>query len=261
MRLKVGMAAVALAGISSHAARAQGPTPAPAATSAAVTTVDPVAVQALAAMGAYLKTLKAFELRSNATIETSMDDTDLKVTLGLENLYRVERPNRFFISVKSDRQQREFFYDGKNFTVNVPRQNFYAVAAAPPTITGVVEDVYENFGITLPLSDIFAWADAGAPTKGIKSAVRVGYAKVGGVDTDQFAFRGDSLDFQIWIARGARPLPQKIVITARDDTARPSYSAELSWNTNARFTASTFVFKPDAKASAIQMARLSPEEK
>lgn len=257
MRLKIGLVAVALAGMSSHAAFAQNPAP----TSAAATTVDPVALQALTAMGTYLKTLKSFELRSNATIETSMDDTDLKVTLGLENLYRVERPNRFFISVKSDRQQREFFYDGKNFTVNVPRQNFYAVTAAPPTIAAVVEDIYENFGITLPLSDIFAWADSGAPTDGIKSAVRIGYAKIGGVDTDQFAFRGDSLDFQIWISRGAQPLPKKIVITARDDPARPSYSAELTWNTNARFTADTFAFKPDAKSSAIQMAKLAPEEK
>ena len=256
----VRAATATLLSVAALALISASPPGAPPKQDAARAVLDPVALQALRSMGAYLKTLNSFELRSRATIETNVEDTDLKVTLGLENLYRVQRPNRFFIEVKSDRQFRQYFYDGKKFTVNVPRQGFFSQVDAPPTISDVVEDIYEEFGITLPLSDLFFWADEGSPTDGIESAVRVGYAKIGGVDTDQFAFRGELLDFQVWIARGPKPLPMKMVITTRDDPARPSYAAELSWNTAAKFAPATFAFKPDAKASAIQMARADPKE-
>lgn len=259
-RLKIGLAAIALIGVPAAHAQTQ-PAPQPAAGGTATATIDPVAMQALTAMGNYMKTLKSFEIHSKATIQTSMDDTDLKVTLGLENIYRVQRPDAFFIELRSDRQFRQFFYDGKTFTVSVPRQSFYSAVSAPPTIKAVVDDIYDQYGVSLPLSDIFYWADAGAPTDGIRSAVRVGYAKVGGADTDQFAFRGDSLDFQVWIARGAKPLPLKIAITDRSDPVRPSYEAELSWDTAAKFTPATFAFKPPSGASKIQMAKLDSVEK
>lgn len=256
-RLTACLAALPLLGaIPPMAAAQDAPTPA-----SAALTVDPVAVQALRSMGAYLKTLTSFEIRSKATIETDVEDSDLQVTLGLDNIYRVQRPDRFFIEVHSDRQLRQFYYDGKTFTVNVPRQGFYAVVKAPPTIAGVVQDIYDDYGITLPLSDLFAWADDGAPIDGLRSAMRVGYARIGTTDTDQFVYRGDLIDFQVWIARGPKPLPMKMEITSRDDPTRRSYSAELTWNTDAKFTPATFAFKPDAKSSPIQMARVSPEDK
>ncbi len=101
--------------------------------------------------------------------------------------------------------------------MNIPRQKFYSIVTAPSTIAQVVNDIYDEYGIALPLSDLFTWAMEGGPTDGIKTALRVGYAKINGVDTDQFVFRGDTLDFQVWIARGARPLPAKIAIASRDD--------------------------------------------
>ncbi|MEP9359650.1 DUF2092 domain-containing protein [Sphingomonas sp. KR3-1] len=255
-RWKLGMAAIALLAAPAFAQDAAQPAP-----TTAAGTIDPLAVAALQAMGSYMKSLKSFEIHSKATIETNMEDTDLKVTLGLDNIYRVQRPNAFFIELRSDRQFRQFYYDGKTFTVSVPRQGFYSVVDAPPTIRAVVDGLYDEYGVSLPLSDIFTWADAGAPTEGLQSAVRVGYARIGGVDTDQFAFRGEDLDFQLWIARGPKPLPMKIAITDRSDPVHPSYSAELTWNTAVKFTPASFAFKPPSGASKIQMAKLDSVEK
>ena len=252
---RIGLAATALLATTlPAAANAQptGQTQSPAADK-----IDPVAIQALKGMGAYLKTLQSFEIRSKATIVNTVEDTDLQISLGLENVYRIQRPDKFFISLQSDRQVRDYYYDGKTFTVNIPRQKFFSTVTAPPTIGAVVEDIYEDYGITLPLSDLFTWAMDGGPTEGIRTALRVGFAKINNVDTDQFVFRGRDLDFEVWIARGPHPLPMKLAIKSRDDAGRPSYSAELSWNTDAKFTATTFAFKPDTGASSIQMARLS----
>ncbi|MCG7347197.1 DUF2092 domain-containing protein, partial [Sphingomonas sp. ACRSK] len=129
VRWKLGLAAAVLIGSPAYAQSA----PQAGVAGTAATTVDPVAIQALRSMGNYLKTLNSFELRSKATIETNMENTDLKVSLGLENTYRVQRPNAFFIELRSDRQYRQFYYDGRKFTVNVPRQGFYAAVDAPPT--------------------------------------------------------------------------------------------------------------------------------
>jgi len=253
-RIALGAAAIAFL-----PASASAQTSAPTQQGVSPAVLDPVAIDALKGMGAYLKALKAFEIHSKATIETSMEDTDLQIHFGYEGTYRVQRPNGFFVQLKSDRSIREYTYDGKSFTVNVPRQNFYATVSAPPTICQAVDRMYLDYGISVPLADLFYWADT-SETAGIVSAVRVGFAKINGQEADQFAYRGANLDWQIWIARGKAPLPLKIVITSRLQDPRPSLSAELTWNTSPSFSQSTFAFVPPAKASAIQMARYAAEK-
>lgn len=254
--IAAGVAALALLGAAPPALA----TPAPqTSVTSAQPTLDPIAIQALRAMGAYLKSLKRFELHSKATLQTTVADTDLKIDLGYEGTYRIERPTGFYVQLKSDRQVREYYYDGKTFSVNVPRQGFFATVSAPPTMRAAVDQIYADYGISLPLADLFYWADD--PTvDGITSAIRVGYAKLGTVETDQFVYRGDDLDWQVWIARGKQPLPMRIVITTRSEPTRPSYAADLVWNTTPRFSAAAFAFHPPAKSAAIAMAKTGPEE-
>lgn len=221
----------------------------------AADTIDPIAIQALVGMGNYLKTLKSFEFHTKATAEAAFQDTDFLVHLGYEATYKVMRPTAFYVELKSDRAIREFFYDGKTLTVNVPRQKFYAKVAAPATIRQTVDDIYLKYGIDLPLADVFYWSE-NPVTDGITSAVRVGFAQVDGREADQFAYRGETLEWQIWIARGKAPLPLRIVITDRSDPVRPSYSADLDWNTAPTLTARDFAFVPPAGSSPIQVASL-----
>lgn len=255
----IGVAALALILVSPPAFASPAPQTQSQA-SGARPTLDPIAIEALRTMGAYLKSLKSFELHSKATLETIVADTDLKIDLGYEGTYRVERPSGFYVELRSDRQIREYYYDGKTFSVNVPRQGFFATVSAPPTMRAAVDQIYTDYGISLPLADLFYWADD--PTvDGITSAIRIGYAKLGTIETDQFVYRGDDLDWQVWIARGKQPLPIRIVITTRSEPTHPSYAADLVWNTAPSFTAAAFTFKPPSKSAAIAMAQVSPQEK
>ncbi|TCM20877.1 hypothetical protein EDF56_102540 [Novosphingobium sp. PhB165] len=221
--------------------------------------LDPVAMSALKGMGAYLASLQKFELHTKATVETTLQDTDLSVHLGYEGTYYVQRPTGFFVQMKSDRTIREYIYDGKTFTVNVPRQKFFSTVAAPPTIRKTIDKVYLDYGISLPLADLFYWAD-NPTTDGIRKAVRIGYANVNGQDCDQFAYRGDDLDWELWIARGKAPLPLRIVVTHRDTNPRGSYSADLTWNTSPSFDASRFRFTPPDGAKSISLAAATGEQ-
>jgi hypothetical protein len=221
--------------------------------SAAAPARDPQAMTALQRMGDYLRTLRSFELRTKTTIEEPISNGQ-KLEFAGTALYRIRRPDAFFIETTSDRAIRQYFYDGRAFTVYAPRQDFYATIAAPPTIRETVDKIYREAGIALPLADLFYWSEANAPTDRIASATRVGYARVDGVDTDQYAFRGEETDWQIWIERGARPLPRRIVIVSKNDPAQPEYAATLSWNLSPRLAANSFGFRPDREARPIALA-------
>src|SRR5207247_1768077 len=101
--------------------------------------------------------------------------------------------------------------------------------------------------------DLFRWNDpANDPAKNLVSGFAVGTATIDGVATDQYAFRQADLDWQIWIKKGDQPLPMKVVIVDRTDTANPAYTARLSWNTSPTFAAADFTFQPAADAKPIR---------
>ena len=218
--------------------------------------VDPAAVSALDAMTRYLGTLQAFEATTTSSLDEVLDSGQ-KIQLDGGGVYKVKRPNAFFIEVRSDRRQRQFFYNGAEFTMYAPRMSLYTQVAAPDTIREVVQAMEDNYEITFPLADLFYWGDTPEDVKTLTSAMRVGYAKIKGVDCDQYAFRQDRVDWQVWIQRGAQPLPRKLVITTRTDPAMPQFTAFIDWNTTPQFDASTFDFKPPAGAYRAEILRVS----
>jgi len=220
-------------------------------TSAAPAAPDPAT--ALHRMGAYLSTLDAFEVTSESSIDLVTED-DRRIDLDGTTTYKVRRPDGFVIETRTDKKLRRFIYDGKRFTVHAPARGFYASVEAPPTIAEVLDIAADRYGIVLPLQDLFHWDDPANLPTGYNHADYIGVATVDGVETDQYAFGGDEIDWQIWIQRGDQPLPRKIVIVDRTDPAQPEFSAKLSWTVNPRFNASTFAFSPASGDAAIRMA-------
>jgi hypothetical protein len=167
--------------------------------------------------------------------------------------YKVRKPDGFYIEHDTDRKQRTFYYDGKTLTLWSPRTKLYAQTPAPPTIREVVAMADEKYDLRFPLADLFYWGTDHAGTDEIVSAVNVGYAKVGDVDCQQFAFRQGDVDWQIFIQTGEKPLPRKIVITTLSDDARPQFTGTMSWKENPPFTSPVFVFTPPADAHRIKI--------
>jgi hypothetical protein len=94
----------------------------------------------------------------------------------------------------------------------------------------------------------------------VQGAAVVGPARIAEADTDQYIFRQQDVDWQIWIQRGDRPVPRKIVITDRSDPAQPSFSAVLQWNPDVQLGDERFEFTPPDAATRIEMAKLSQEK-
>jgi hypothetical protein len=226
--------------------------PPPASNASDDAAIEPGALDALERMSSYLRTLQGFEMRAELTTDEVMDD-GRKVQIGSSATYKVRRPDRFSLEMNSDRKVRKVFYDGKTLTLYAPRNHFYAQVPAPATIHQTL-DALADRGVEVPLEDLFRWGQPGDNRELIVSAFYVGPARLNGVETDQYAYSSDDLDWQVWIERGPKPTPRKIVITSVFDDAEPQFSAELTWNPTATFSDAEFAFTPPADAKPITFA-------
>jgi hypothetical protein len=215
--------------------------------------VDQRAIEALSAMSRYLGTLQTFELKAETETDEVMED-GLKLRFGGTTTYKVRRKDGLFVQLISDRKVRQFYYNGKTLTVTAPRMGVYAQIDAPPTIGELLERMNADYGIGIPLADLFYWGTDEAMAASVLSAQSLGFALINGEDTDHYAFRGKDVDWQVWIRRGDTPTPAKIVLTSKNEPDAPTYSAELKWNAVAAFGDEIFVFTPPEGAVKISVA-------
>ena len=212
--------------------------------------VAPEAINALTKMGGFLRTLKTFAVRADTTIDEVLD-TGQKVQLDSTVDLRVRRPDRLRADVSSARMQRQFFYDGKRLTLYGARVKYYATVPTPPTIQETVRVAEQKYGLVFPLADLFHWGTDEARSGDITGAIVVGPSRIGGVECDQYAFREEAVDWQIWIEKGKTPLPRKLVITTRQEEGQPQYVAVLRWDLAPKLDDQTFMFVPPKDARRI----------
>ena len=215
--------------------------------------IEDNAVEALKDMSNYLMSLKTAQITGVGSLDVVTNDGQ-RIQLDGRTNYKIRRPG-FVIDYESDIKSRRFIYDGKNFTVYSPKLGYYATVPAPPTNKEVLDTIYNKFGISLPLEDLFRWGDGNEDrVKALKSAYKVGTATIDGTETDHYAFREDDVDWEVWIQQGDQAVPRKLVIVDRNDPAKPTFSTRLTWVVNPTFTDADFTFVPDANAKKIQLA-------
>lgn len=262
LRLTLG-ASLALAFASAAAvlpAAAQtSPPTAEAASAAPDVAVEPAAIATLARMSDYLKTLTTFEIVARTSQDLVTAD-DQKIQIDGINRYLVRRPDGFRVEVATDHRVRQLIYDGKHLTLYAPERGVYATVDAPPTAREALDIAEARYGLAVPLQDLFSWTDLSQHTRPEpETASVIGVTRIDGVDCDQLAFREGSVDWQIWIQRGDKPLPRRIVIIDRAQTSLPRYEGRLTWNEPPQITADTFTFTPPTGAIPIGIATVEPQ--
>jgi hypothetical protein len=230
--------------------------PAPAASAAPSAAIDPAAIDALKRMGAYLRSLKAFQVESSTTDELVLDDGQ-KLQYESAVSFLAQMPDRLRVRQSSDRVERLYLYDGKTITLLAQRLNMYATAPAPPTTRQLIDVLLDKYGIEVPLADLFLWGAPGWTPDAITGAMVVGPSVAGGATCDQYAFRQDDVDYQVWIQKGEFPLPRKLVITTKSDEARPQHTAAFTWNLAPSFNDGAFALDPPAGAQRVVLAELT----
>lgn len=224
--------------------------------SAASQEIEPEAIAALKKMGAYLRSLKALQVKAETTREDVLVDGQ-KIQFASVTDLLAEAPDHLRAEVKSDRAERLYLYDGKTFTLYAPRVNFYSTVPAPATTVELINQLEEKYALDIPLTDLFRWGGPHSNESLITAAGDVGPGEVGGTTCEHYAFRQPGLDWQIWIQLGEYPLPRKLVLTTMTDDARPQFSAIYTWSLAPSFNAASFEFTPPPDAHKIVMAEAS----
>lgn len=217
--------------------------------------VEPEAVAALARMGRYLQTLKTFSVKGVASNEEVLAQ-GLKVRHDTVSTMEVSRPDHVRAEQTSDRRHRQIVYDGQTFSVYSKSSGYYAQAPATATIQQLGGKLQADYAVDLPLLDLFAWADDQAEKPALQMARVVGLSTIRGIACDQYVFRQGERDWQVWIQRGAQPLPRRVVVTATGADARPQLVADYDWTLNPPLAAATFKFTPPPGAVSVPLQRV-----
>jgi hypothetical protein len=210
-------------------------------------------------MGAYLRKLKSFHVEARTTDEIVLDDGQ-KIQRESRATLLAKAPNRLRIHVSNDRRDRTYIFDGKTFTLLAERVNMYATVPAPATITLLADSLEEKFGMELPLADLFRWGAPGAKPAKMTAAMDAGPSVVDGTTCEQYLFRQEDVDWQVWIQKGDFPLPLKLAITTTSDDARPQFTADYIWNLAPSFNDAAFVFEPPPGSHRVALAETPSED-
>ena len=176
-----------------------------------------------------------------------------KIEFGERREMKLRRPDRARIDVtRRDGSRDGIVFDGTELTAFDLDEKVYAVVQKPGTVDAALAYYTRDLKMRLPLRELFA-ADLPQDLKdALGSARLVAKETVGGVATDHVAFRGDTADIQLWIARDGEPLPQRIVITYRLAEGQPQFAADFhGWSLKPDFPDSTFTFVPAAGAEKV----------
>ena len=213
--------------------------------------VDADALALLRKSTDYLAAAKRFSLVTDTTIEVVLADGQ-KLQFGHRVAITVQRPNKMRAQRVGELISQTFTYDGHTLSVMLPQQDYYAQAAVPPTLEGMLDTARDKLNVIAPGAD-FVYPNAYERlTDGLTSAYVVGKAVVDGARCDQIAFRNAEVDWQVWIEEGAKPVPRKFIVTSKKMPQSPQFVSVMSdWQTAPQISANTFSFMPPKGAQRI----------
>ncbi len=191
-------------------------------------------------MTAYLRGLPAFSIES----QSSRDEVlpfGFKMQNNETGRLVFRRPDHLRVEVDGDIRNRVFYFNGSTLTMYSPDNAVYAKLAKSGTLKSLIDGMLDA-GIEMPMIDVLYQIGEGSLTADVINGGLVGESRIDGVDCYHLAFRQATLDWQLWVEKGERPLPRRIVITDRYEFGNPQYQTTLRWNVRPKITNADFEF-------------------
>jgi len=256
-----GTAALVLA--AGHA-YSQQPAPAKKApTAAAVTESQAQASAVLKRMADYLGGTPRFSVSVRGGYD-AVQASGQKIEFGETRKVTLSRPDRLRVEgERSDGAKTLTVFTGKEIVLVDMVNNVYATAPQPGGLDDSIVHFVRDLGMRLPLAVLLMSQLNAELQDRIVSIDYVEKTNINGAPAHHLTARTDTVDFQVWVADGDKPLPQRIVITYKKDKGEPQFWAQFSdWNLAPVIADSTFVAKPPSGAQkvafAAQLPRVSP---
>jgi hypothetical protein len=229
--------------------------PAQAADAPAKTESQLQAAAVLKSMAEYLAALKTFTCTSTNRFEV-VQANGQRIEFGETRQISLARPDRLRIEeVASDGATDLALFDGKQITVLSADDKVYAQAPQPPSIEDALVYFVRDLRMRMPLALMLSTHVRTELPALAKEIDYVESTQIRDQAAHHIAGRGESVDFQLWIAEGTKPLPLRIVITYKLEQGQPRFGADISdWNIGPKFSGDTFQLALPADARKIPFA-------
>jgi len=196
-------------------------------------------------MSDYLAAQKAISFDFDSTLEI-VTDQGQKLGLASSGAMTVNRPDKLHARRTGGFANIEMAYDGVTLTMLGKNANIYAQAKASGTIDNLVEELRNTYHRPLPAADLLMSNPYEQLIPLVVDAKDLGSGVIGGVECDHLAFRTEDVDWQIWIAQGARRYPCRYVITSSKIAGSPQYTIDVrSWKTGDEVAKDSFKVATD----------------
>jgi peroxiredoxin len=223
---------------------------------------NPNPEQLLRAMADYLAKLQAVSCKVDLAMNIQAPGMDNRMESKMT--VRLERPNRVALVVEEGVMGMTVVSDGKQVIQFLPALKRYAVTDAPAELAALAESnagmgMMGMTGLLIPNNgeEFYKSLVAGA-TK----SEYLGTEKIGDVNCHHCRFIQESVDWDIWIEVGKRPVVHKATLDMSKQfagagpemkDAKFEWSiAFTDWNTAPKFADADFAFTPPADAQQVE---------
>lgn len=222
------------------------------------------AEELLMRMAKFLAETPRFSVKIQAGYDV-VQESGQKIEFGEGRRVTVSRPNGLRIEVEhSDGEKHLVLYDGKEITAFSPSQNVYAQSPKPGGIDEAVMYFLKDLHMRLPLAVLLTSRFPAEIEQRTQSIHDVERTEIHGASAHHLAGRTETVDYQVWIAEGAQPLPLRVVLTYKTAEGQPQFRAQFSeWNLSPEVQDSQFTFAAPEGARKIsflaELPRIAPQ--
>jgi hypothetical protein len=215
--------------------------------------IDADALSVLESMADYLVAAETFAYRAEYAFDV-VQDSGVKVEFGASRKTLVSRPDRLHVeSQRRDGLRATVVFDGEHIWAYAPEQNVYAQTEQVGDLDTAIQFAVAELRMKAPMADLLSPDLHEILTKQLTRAYYLGETVLVGVDCHHLLLSNGYADFQMWIRTGDKPLPQRIVITYREETGQPQFRAQfLEWDFAPTVTADKFRFEPPDGAERVR---------
>jgi len=205
----------------------------------------------LKAMSDYLAAQRAISFDYDTNLEI-VSTQQQKVALASSGTLTLNRPDKLRATRTGGFANIEMVFDGKTLTLLGKNANLYAQVEAPGTIDQLVDVLRDKYHRPVPAADLLMSDPYKELMPQVNNVKDLGSGVIHGIECDHLAFRTKEVDWQIWIAQGARPYPCRYVITSKKVTGWPQYTLDTwGWKTGAEVASDAFKLAIPADAKQL----------
>ena len=214
-------------------------------------------VATLRRMSEFLASRPAIRFEADIRYD-SIQTSGQKIEFGSHRRIVLRRPDRARVEVSHWDGERELLtFDGERLQVAIPERRVYASMEYAGNVADAFDHLITEYGVASPLSDLLRPDLPDEIATRALSGRRLGTVEIEGTRCDHLVFRGERVDFQLFVRQGDEPVPIRFVIDYHAEPGSPQFRAQLrDWDLEPMLPDSLFRLVPPVGAQRVAFPEL-----